>query len=294
MSDKLNRQRLAFLNDALPMGTPVRVLDIGANPLIEGDVSYKNLLSSGLAEVYGFEPQAEALQALNERKSKFETYSPHALGDGTQKDLHLYRSQGFTSIFKADQDSAAYLGFGKGTEITGVAKLETKQLDLLDEIPQPDFLKIDVQGSETLILQHGRAKLSAACAVQTEIRMFPIYKDEPRYGTLENELVTQGFEFLRFASMKHVSLSRKYKKHLKRHQFAQAVDGDAFFIRDLRNIDSYSDETLCKLAIIADSIVENADLTLFTLEKLEARGVVANGTAQEYFTLLPDNRLRSQ
>ncbi|MEY2960301.1 MAG: hypothetical protein RLZ60_131, partial [Pseudomonadota bacterium] len=58
----------------------LHVLDIGANPLIEGDVSYKPLLDHGHAEVFGFEPQEDALAALNDRKSDNETYLPHALG----------------------------------------------------------------------------------------------------------------------------------------------------------------------------------------------------------------------
>lgn len=256
-------------------------------------MSYQTLLESGLADVYGFEPQEEALNALNARKSPHETYTPYALGDGREKQLHLYKSQGFTSIFKVDPDSSTHLGFEKGTELVGTLPLKTHKLDSLDEVPPPDFLKIDVQGSETSILHHGRQKLSDAFVVQTEVRMFPIYRDEPRYGALEAELVAQGFEFLRFASMKHVPLSKGYWRNLKRHEFAQAVDGDAFFVRDLRNIDTYSDEGLKKLAIIADSIVDNPDLALFALEKLEARKAIAAGTCQQYFQLLPDQRLRN-
>ena len=75
----------------------LRVLDIGANPLIEGDVSYKPLLDHGHAEVFGFEPQEDALAALNDRKSAHETYLPHALGDGTKK---LYTSSSKAALHR--------------------------------------------------------------------------------------------------------------------------------------------------------------------------------------------------
>lgn len=270
----------------------LRVLDIGANPLIEGDVSYKPLLYHGHAEVFGFEPQEDALAALNDCKSDNETYLPHALGDGKEKTLHLYQQSGFTSIFPANEDSARYLGFEKGMTEKDAIKIKTRKLDSLKEIPTVDFLKIDVQGSEKTILEHGKKKLSNAIALQTEVRMFPLYRDEPRYGDLEAEIVTQGFEFLRFASMKHVSLARRHRGRIRRHDFAQAVDGDAFFVRDLRRVDRYIDEQLKKLAIIGDAIMGLFDVTLYALDILVERSVITEDVINRYFNNIPKERLR--
>jgi hypothetical protein len=50
--------------------------------MIEGDAPYLPLLRARLAEAYGFEPQPEALAALEARKSEHETYFPHAVGGG--------------------------------------------------------------------------------------------------------------------------------------------------------------------------------------------------------------------
>ena len=155
-----------------------------------------------------------------------------------------------------------------------------------------DFLKIDVQGSEKSILEHGRKKLAQACAVQTEVRMFPLYEGEPRYGGLEAELADQGFEFLRFATLKHVCLARRFRKRLKRHDFAQAVDGDAFFVRDLRKVARYKGDQLKKLAIIADAIIGSHDLTLFALEVLQDRGQIDATVIDAYFAAIPEEHLR--
>ncbi len=293
MSSRNKHKRLEFLASTLEPTSPVNVLDIGANPLIEGEVSYQNLLEHGLAHVVGFEPQEEALQALNSHKSEQETYLPYALGDGTSQTLKLYASQGFSSIFKVSQISATFLGFTKGTKTVGEAQFDTKKLDDLEEVFKPDFIKIDVQGSEKRIFENGRKKMSVASVVQTEVRMFPIYDDEPRYGELEKELVAQGFEFLRFASLKHVCLSQKYRRRLKRHQFAQAVDGDAYFVRDLRHVSTYDDEKLKKLALIADSIIESPDLVLFVLQQLETRGLVDPEVCEKYIERLPEYALRA-
>ena len=177
---------------------------------------------------------------------------------------------------------------------TGFEKMKTDKLDDLDAVPIVDFLKIDVQGSETTIIKHGRSKLSEATVVQTEVRMFRVYKDEPRYGDLEAELASQGFEFLRFVSLKHVCLARSFQKKLKRRNFAQAIDGDAFFVRDLRNVDQYTDEKLKKLAVIADSIISNYDLALYALEVLGERGSIKGDLIEWYFNKIPSSHRIAQ
>jgi FkbM family methyltransferase len=282
----------ALLARDLGLHDPITVLDVGANPLIEGTAPYVPLLRAGLASVFGFEPQADALTALNAEKSQNETYFPDAVGDGGPATLHLYHAQGFTSLFEVDADSARYLGFGKSVRSAGRIELLTRRLDDVAEIPPVDLLKIDVQGAETQIIAHGRAKLAQALVVITEMRMFPIYRGEPRFGDLAAELHLQGFEFLRFATLKHVPLTRRHRGNLRRSEFAQAVDGDAIFVRDLRNMATFDDESLKKLAVIADAVIDNADLTISILEQLEDRGVIPTTLIPDYLSRLPADRRR--
>nr|WP_232897424.1 FkbM family methyltransferase [Pontibaca salina] len=281
------------LFETLNPETPVRILDIGANPLIEGEASYQSLLNHGFAEVVGFEPQQDALDALNSRKSDSETYLPYALGDGSVQNLNLYKSLGFTSVFAADPKSAEYLGFTSDMALIKSEPVQTRKLDQVAEVQIVDFLKIDVQGSEAAIIRYGRQKLAEACVVQTEIRMFPLYKAEPRLGELESELSNQDFQFLQFATLKHVCLAQRFKKRLKRSEFAQAVDGDAFFVRDLRMVQNYSVEQVKKLAIIADAIIGSHDLTLHALEILLERGKIEAVLIDDYFSLIPEAKLRN-
>lgn len=285
--DMMSPARLEHLMKLVGLKNAIQVLDIGANP-IEGIVSYQGLLDAGHAKVVGFEPQPDALAALNERKTESETYLPHALGDGKKHTLHVYHGSGFASLFGPDEASAALMGFAKDMVVTGEIPVATKKLDTLKDVPAVDFLKIDVQGAETSIIKNGVKKLAGALVVQTEVRMFPIYKDEPRYGELESELAAQGFEFLRFVHIKHVSLAKRYKKRIKYREFAQAVDGDAFFVRDLRKIDSYSDDQLRKLAVVADAVMGTFDLALFALDTLRMRGLVDEAGIEGYIDMLPD------
>ena len=275
----------------LGAGHPIRVLDVGANP-IEGDPSYKPLLDAGHATVTGFEPQAEALAALNAAKSGNETYLSDALGDGHDHDLHLYHHSGFTSIFPPDAASADLLGFGRNMAVTGSMALPTRRLDDIADVGGIDFLKIDVQGSELSIIRNGAVKLQHCLVIQTEVRLFPLYDGEPTFGELAAELTSQGFQFFRFLHLKHALLSRGYRKKLRRSEFGQAVDGDAFFVRDLRLIPKLTDDQLIRLAIIAGGIMASYDLTLFCLGHLVERGLISTQQVDGYFATLPGSAVR--
>jgi len=290
--DTFSPTRLDFLIGLVGLKNAVQVLDVGANP-IEGEVSYQGLLNTGHAQVVGFEPQADALAALNERKSDAETYLPHALGDGKKHKLRVYQGSGFASLFGPDTESSALMGFAKDMQVIDEIPVSTKKLDSLKDVPPVDFLKIDVQGAETSIINHGTKKLKDALVVQTEVRMFPLYDAEPRYGDLEKALTDQGFEFLQFVHVKHVALAKKYKKRIKYREFAQAVDGDAYFVRDLRKIEDYSNDQLRKLAVLADGVMRCWDLTLFALDQLRRRGVVEEAGIDAYIEHLPDEVKRS-
>lgn len=278
--------RLDHLLRLLGADAALQILDVGANP-IEGDVSYKQLLDARVAQVTGFEPQEAALAELNARKSANETYHPNALGDGSERELHLFRQSGFTSIFPGDPDSAALLGFQKGMVEVGRLTIRTDRLDDIGAVPRPDMLKIDVQGSEVDIIANGRSKLSVVLLVQTEVRLFPIYRGEPALGDLARELTRLGLQFHSYAFIKRVALQSRFRARLARRTFSQAVDGDAFFVRDLRKVASFSDSDLAKLAVLADSVMDAVDLVLFCLDHLVARGRLSPADAETYFDLLP-------
>ena len=70
------------------------------------------------------------------------------------------------------------------------------------------------------------------------------------------------------------------------------MDGDAFFVRDLRKVARYKDDQLKKLAIIADAIIGSHDLTLFALEVLQERGETDATVVDAYFAAIPEEHLR--
>lgn len=283
--------RLDFLLSLWKDSGPIHVVDVGANP-IEGDAPYKPLLKAGLAKVVGFEPQAEALASLMQQKSAAETYLPHALGDGSDVNLHVYRHSGFTSIYPPHTGNAALVGLQRDMVVTKALAVPTKRLDDIAEIGQVDFLKIDVQGAELSIIGHGRNKLSTALLVQTEVRLLPLYDGEPGFGALDGELRGQGFQFYGFAFLKTMALRSASRGALKRRYNRQVVDGDAYYLRDLTKASEWDADQLFRLAILAEGVMNDPGLALFCLDHLAARRLVAPTATGDYLQLLPADARR--
>ena len=264
----------------------LHVLDVGANP-INGDAPYRGLLEAGYARVTGFEPQPEALAALNGRKSAAEIYFPHVLGDGNPGVLRVYANSGFTSLYDIRPEVARLLGYGKAVRQVESRPVETVRLDDLDDVAPADFLKIDVQGAELAIIGNGRGKLKDAVLIQTEVRFIGLYRDEPTFGDLERELRDQGFMFHDFDFLKRVPLAGSHAKGLRRTVYRQVIDGDAFFVRDLTGAAGMSETQLWRLALLAEAVVRSPSLVLFCLETLVARGRADGDLPGRYLGLSP-------
>ena len=284
-------ERLACLINLLDSFAPIKVVDIGANP-IEGEPSYENLLKHGQAQVVGFEPNKEAYGTLSKTQAPNEQFYCQAIGDGSAAKLYLTRHSGFTSLFRPDQRSAEYLGFKRPMRISSTEEFTTHRLDDLEFVPSIDILKIDIQGGELDVISNARDKLASALVIQTEVRFFPLYENEPTFGNLEHELREQGFLFHSFDFLKRVLVNPRLKKKLNRRAFSQVVDGDAFFVRDLRKLHTFTDVQLSKLCILADSVIGAFDVAGLCLEELAKRGKLSTDDTEKYFALLPDRVLR--
>lgn len=265
----------------------LHVIDVGANP-IGGAAPYQPLLEAGCATVTGFEPQPEALAALNARKSAAESYHPTALGAGGTAVLHLFRHSGFASVYPARPETAALVGFGRAMRPAGSQAIETARLDDLAGVPPADFLKIDVQGAERDIISAARAKLAQAVMIQTEVRFLPLYHGEPGFGALDAELRAQGFMFHDFAFLKRAALASPQQGRLRPLAHRQVVDGDAFYIRDLTTLPSWSDAQIARLALLAHVVAASPTLVLHCLDALAARGLAGASLAEDYLALVPD------
>jgi FkbM family methyltransferase len=279
--------RWHYLRSALGMSQVPTIVDVGANPL--DDAPYKALLAAGLCRVYGFEPQADAFTRLQDTRGPLETYSNCALADGAEHVLHVYRGSGLTSLFRLDPRSVGFLGRAKrAAHLEKTLPVQTRRLDDIDGITRMDLLKIDVQGAEKMIFEHGATRLSEAVAVITELRMYPLYENEPMMDEEIGVLSSFGFRFHKYQFVKNQMIENSQKMRLRPRRIAsQALDGDGVFIRDLRDPAALSNGQIQALAMLADAVFESYDLTLHCLDLLVARQAVAEDVPKAYADLLP-------
>lgn len=263
------------------------VVDIGVNPL--DAPPYLPMLQAGSCTVFGFEPQLEAINRLQETKGPSETYENTAIGDGCEHEFNTYRGSGLSSLYALDPKFMAFLDRYRGSAtLLEKTTVKTRRLDDISELKRIDLLKIDVQGAEAMIFKNGSEKLSSAVAVVTELRFYPLYENEPLLDAQISQLSDLGLRFHKFLFVKNQMVSSSQANRLKKRLAgSQALDGDAVFVRDLRNPETVTVEQLKALALISDAVFESCDLTLHCLDLLVSSKEITGTAPEEYVNFLP-------
>lgn len=270
------------LAEAVGLDEPVRVVDIGANPM-NHKPPYAAMLAEGLCHVVGFEPQESALAELNARKGPNETYLPDAVGDGGMHTLHLYRGGGLASLFPIRRATVAFMrGLRRAARDVGTETLSTRRLDDMPEVGRVDFFKIDIQGGEAMVFENASRALSEAVCVQTEVSFFPLYEGHRGFGEIDIMLRKAGLAPHSFASMvQRFVLSRRLRS-LPAATPHQMLDGDIVYFRDLSQPDGLSNETIARMAMIAEAVYGFRDLVLRCVDVLEDRGAIDTNALDRY------------
>lgn len=198
----------------------IRILDVGsANQRFSGGLS--NIQNK---YIIGFEPDKRTLNNVLQENGKV---LPVALsGTNDRRALYLTRKPECSSFYKPNR---SYLDLfpNKGRwDIVGEEVFECHTLNSLkNEIGNPDFIKIDTQGSELEILEGGVGEvLDSLLGIECEVEFISIYNDQPLFGDVCKFLKTQGFEFYDF-----VTEYRYGRKNLDRS--GQLAFADALFLR---------------------------------------------------------------
>lgn len=250
---------------------PVNVVDIGANP-IGGDAPYQPLIDYGMCSLYGFEPQVDAYQKLLALNHPNTTYVNAAVGDGKTQKFHIYEGSGLSSFFPLRQDNIDTLEYN-GHQLVEIVEIPTKRLNAIAEIERIDFLKIDTQGAELMILKNGDKKLKTALAVQIEMRFLQLYDGEPSLGKVMKWLNKRDFEFHALMGLNRFMLRGTRRPDFGRRQKQQVGDGDGLFVRNLLKIDKMEPEQIGRLGALACGLGQT-NLGFYCLINLVSKGLV--------------------
>lgn len=261
---------------------PVQIVDVGANP-IDGEPPYRGLLTAGVAQVTGFEPQPSAYAELTAIADDRHRYLPYAVGDGSDQLLRLCAESGFTSTFEPDAGQLALLtDFPRMAAVHDRIEVPTRRLDDIEEIDRIDVLKIDIQGGELQVFRSGRRRLADTVAVHTEVGFTRLYEGAPTFADVDMELRAQGFIPHRFVQTKTWPLAPVQWADPLEESARHLVEADVLYVRDLARLGELTDLQLRQLGLVCDVAYGSYGVALMCVRELVRRSVLEPGTEESY------------
>lgn len=260
----------------------ISIADIGAGYYGQKPV-YQNLIDASLARLYAFDADeqfASKLRALYPNEKVFQD----AIADGADHTLYVCPA-GFTSLLEPDADALAFFNlFSEWGTVQRKLLIKTRKLDDIAEVPDIDFLKMDIQGTELMALRGAKTKLAQCVAIQVEVSFITLYKNQAAQGEVDLELRTLGFVPHCFAELKRWSIAPTVRENDPRLPFHQLLEADIVYVRDLVRASNLSSEQLRKLAAISHLCYNSPDLAARCIVELQKRNEVIDGTVVSYLS----------
>jgi len=202
------------------------------------------------ATVIGFDPDAAECERLRANYSGpcDVRFVPVALG-ATQGRAPLFVTEdpACSSLFEPDpvltatMPELAVARFARTTEVE-LTTLDSSATQL--GVAEVDFLKLDTQGAELMVLQGAEASLRSTRALEVEVEFNPIYRGQPLFGDIDAHLRARGFVLWRLKNMAHYSVASARGDFAIRDEYyfdsrpvriegggGQLLWGHAYFIR---------------------------------------------------------------
>jgi FkbM family methyltransferase len=255
------------LYNLLGLSCALKIVDVGANP-DDGSAPppYSPLMAAANARVIGFEPNLEALAALDQRKGPNEVYLPYAIGDGHRHLLYHCYAPGMTSLLQPNAEVLSlFHGFSEWGRVVRTEEIETVRLDDVHETEGLDFLKVDIQGAELLVFENAVERLATALVIQTEVEFLPMYVGQPLFSDVERFLRQHGFMLHRFQPLVSRAVKPLFVKNNIFAGFGQLVWTDAIFVRELTRLTVLNTDQLLRLAVILADCYRSYDVALHVL-----------------------------
>ncbi len=261
--------------DFLQLKRPLRCLDVGALALAGEPEPWVRWAIEGCAEVIGFEPLAEECERLNHQAAAQGgaiRYLPWALGDGQEHTLHVTNVPMTSSLYPPARATIdLFPALGELMQVEGEVALRTRRLDDLEDARPADFLKLDVQGAERMVLEHATETLRDVAVLQSEVEFVEIYEGQPLFADVDRLLRSQGFCFLRFA----YTMGRPFRPLRQAANpnaaLSQLLWADAIYVRDFRQRRRWSERQLKAAAFLLHELYGAFDLVALLLGELDRR-----------------------
>ncbi len=258
---------IASLLPRLPL---LKIVDVGAMDLGEGTDPYDRLCMALPCEVLGFEPVVGECERRNATARAGYRFLPYVIGDGSEQTFYECALTYNSSLLEPNMELLGqFTDFAELFRVVETKPVRTTRLDDLAEVSGVDFLKMDVQGGELMVLEGAARTLRDVLVVHTEACFAPMYKNQPLLADLDRYLRASGFVFHKFTyfggyPFKPMPLSQHGA--LDQHLWCDVV-----YVRDFQAFDRLSAEQLLKLAAILHENYESWGMAARALEEFDRK-----------------------
>lgn len=257
------------------------LMDIGARGELEEPWS---LMTPGALEVIGFEPDAEECRRLNQEvpPNSQRRYIPAAVwSESTQLPVHINAAPSTSSVYPANLDLIRRYEKKHWSvrEAVSIANVEAITVDAVcaSQGLSPDFMKIDTQGAEYMILSGAEHVLRhEVVAVVVESWTTEVYRGQRLSGDVMSLMAANSFSLydVNVAAAWHRSETVKGKR--------QVIGLDLLFVKDDLELLKASASKIIKAAAILD-VYGFADAALAILREASERKVVSGSSIDVAF-----------
>ncbi len=268
----------ALFDEPLPR---LKVVDVGALPVEGHEEVYQGLLDRDLCDVVAFEPDRSLCERLNAESNGRRTFLPYFIGDGTEATFRTCSAPMTSSLY--EPNTALVDLFQNLPELLQVVSRETVKtvpLDDLDSVDGTDFLKLDVQGAERMVIDGATALLKGVSVVHTEVEFVPLYEDQPLFAEVDQALRRNGFLFHKFLGFAGRAFKPVMVPDQPNAMLSQMLWSEAVYVKDFTALGILPPEQLLKFATILHEVYGSVDLVLLCLREWDRK--TASKAAVEY------------
>lgn len=234
----VNQSRRNGFTSLVPNGRSLCLYDLGA----AGGTPPPFLFLGDSLTVVNFEPDKRGSDTIDSGQVNI----PIAIGPRDLTTIYLNRRPTTSSLLPANKKvtdrydwSQIFRQPDDIFETIETATIETSPLDSViaqHAVPQPDFIKIDVQGLSLEVLEGGIETINeSVLGIEIEVEFLESYEGQRTFGAVHEHLYAQGFEVFRVKNLNawYFKTSLPITKYSGQDTFCDLV----YF----RRIDSISD-----------------------------------------------------
>jgi FkbM family methyltransferase len=274
---------------ALEYEDTLQIMDVGASVINEIPI-YRALLDKGVAHLHAFDGDDRQIAQMKHMYGDRATIHNAFLFDGSEQKFYLCsKASGMSSVLRPKTSALRFFnGFEAFRHVEREEIVFTKKLDNIQNIPQIDFLKMDVQGCELSILKNGGSKLHECMAIQLEISFVCLYEGQPSFGEIDLWMRQNGFIPHKFVDIKNWSISPSVFNNNFRIAGNQLLEADIIYVRNPLVMETLTEDQLKVLSILSHYCFHSFDLCGRIILELEERKAISSGLYTQYLSSIPN------